>query len=91
MIDFEFSSFDYEAAVKRGSFNAEEWASYKKLVEHTVIVEVPDDLDPAALLVAGLEAENTKLRAECTRRINENNDKIRSLLAIEYTPTEATA
>jgi len=89
-IEFEFSSYDYEKAVKEG-YNVSDWGSLKKIAEHTITVDVPDDIDPAALLIAGLEAERTKLRAEFTRRINDINDKIQSLQAIEYKPAEVAA
>lgn len=87
-IDFEFSSYDYEAAVKRG-YGATDWGKYKKVAEHTILAEVPDDIDPVSLKLAALEAERTELRAKFTVRIAEIEDQISKLTAIEYVPSEA--
>lgn len=87
-ITFEFSEFDYEDAVKRGT-GAASWGAYKKVTPHAFVVDVPEDIDPRELLIAGLEAERTKVRAELTRRITEINDQISKLQAISYEPVQS--
>lgn len=87
-IDFEFSSYDYEAAAKRGYAGAD-WGSYKKVAEHTIVAEVPDDIDPVAMKLAALEAERTDLRAKYAARVAQIENEISKLTAIECAPAEA--
>ncbi|OJB06311.1 hypothetical protein [Burkholderia ubonensis] len=54
-----------------------------KVREHSFEVEVTDDFDPRAALIANLEREKKKLQAEFNARIVELNGRIQSLLAIE--------
>jgi len=82
-VQYKFDSFDYEEAVKAGR-GTETWAGYKKVAEHSFTVEIPD-LDARTLRIQQLEAERTQLRANFQRRINEIEDQIGKLQAIEYT------
>ncbi|KVP76890.1 hypothetical protein WM08_14970 [Burkholderia ubonensis] len=54
-----------------------------KVREHSFEVEVPDNFDPRAALIANLEREKKKLQAEFNARVVELNGRIQSLLAIE--------
>ncbi|WP_407059235.1 hypothetical protein ACKZDW_02300 (plasmid) [Ralstonia syzygii subsp. celebesensis] len=83
-IKYEFSSFDYEAACARGACN--EWRSYRKVVEHTIRIDVPDDIDPTALMLKALESERDDLRAAFQMKISEINDKISKLQALTFDP-----
>lgn len=85
-VEFEFSSNDYEKWAKTQPSSVMDWGSHKKIAEHTIVVDVPDDIDPVSLRVAGLERERETLRSEFARRLNEINDQISRLTAIEYTP-----
>lgn len=51
--------------------------------EHSFEVDVPDDFDPRAGLVANLEAAKQKITAEFQAKVTEINGRIQSLLAIE--------
>ena len=53
--------------------------------EHTFEVEVADDFDPRPGLIASLEAQKRKARAEFAARVKEIDDQIAGLLAIENT------
>jgi len=85
-IQYKFDSFDYEAAVKEGR-GVETWSGYKKVAEHSFIVEIPY-LDARTLRIQQLEAERTQLRANFQRRVNEIEDQISKLQAIEYTKSD---
>jgi len=82
-IEYKFDSFDYERAVKEGR-GVDTWSGYKKVAEHSFTVEVPD-LDARTLRIQQLEAERQQLRANFQRRVNEIEDQIGKLQAIEYT------
>jgi hypothetical protein len=53
--------------------------------EHSFEVEVPDDFDPRPQMVANIDAEITKARAEFTARVTELQEQKQRLLAIENT------
>lgn len=84
---YEFSDNDYEEWAKKERSGSSTWAAYKKLVPHTITVEVPD-FDVHAAKLASLEAERTALRAAFTLRLNEINDRISKLQALPFTPPE---
>ena len=48
-------------------------------------IDVPDDYDPRAQLVAALEALKQKVMADYHKSVTEINDRISKLLALEYT------
>lgn len=81
-IKYEFSSFDYEAAAKRDNH----WRGYQKVVEHVVRADVPDDIDPTALMLKALEAERNNLREAFQMKLNEINDRIAKLQALTFDP-----
>lgn len=64
---------------KPTNFNA--WGVMVK--PYSFEVEVPDDYDPRPQMVAELEAEKTRIRAEFAAKVKELDDRIQSLLAIE--------
>jgi hypothetical protein len=53
--------------------------------EHSFEVEVPDGFDPRPQMVANLEAEKRRLRAEFAAKVTEIDAQIQKLLAIENT------
>lgn len=87
-IDYEFSEHDYEKWAREDRSAKNTWADYKKLVPHTVIVEVPD-FDARAVKLSALELERESLRAAFTVRLNEINDRIAKLQALTFEPSEA--
>lgn len=62
---------------------AESDPSYVKVMDHTIEIDIPDDFDPRAQIVANLEAEKRKAEAEFAKRIRDLNAQIQSFLAIE--------
>ena len=83
-IKYEFSTFDYEDAAKRDNH----WRGYQKLAEHVVRAEVPDDIDPTALMLRALEGERNDLRAAYQMKLNEINDRISKLQALPFSAAE---
>jgi len=65
--------------------------SYMKVCEHKIVAEMPADWNPVAAEIAALEAENEKLRAEFSRQIARNMERLAKLTAIEYKPVEFAA
>ena len=53
--------------------------------EHQIEVEVPDNYDPRAKLVAALEEQKRVIRAEFAKSVKDIDQRIQSLLAIEHT------
>jgi len=49
-------------------------------------VEVPDSYDPRAQKIAALEKQRQKIMADYQKTVNEINERISKLQAIEYTP-----
>jgi hypothetical protein len=56
---------------------------YVKVMDHELTVEVPDDFDMRPGMVANLEREKEKAKADFTARVTQINAQIQSLLAIE--------
>lgn len=80
---FEFSQFDYEEQAK-SDYGHESWVGYRKIGAHSIMVDVPGDLDPIQLKIAGLEAKRDFMRAQFTKRISEINEQISKLQALPY-------
>jgi hypothetical protein len=53
--------------------------------EQEIEVEVPDDYDPRAQQIAALEKQKQKVMADFQKTVNDINEKISKLQAIEYT------
>lgn len=53
--------------------------------EHSFEYDVPDDFDPRPGLIAGLEADKQKARAEFAAKVAEIDRRISQLLALENT------
>ena len=49
-------------------------------------IEVPDDYDPRAGKIAALEKKKKQVMADYQKTVNDINEKISKLQAIEYTP-----
>lgn len=58
------------------------------LREHEFTVEVPDDFDPRPAKVACLQEMQRKVRAEMMARVNELQEQINKLTALEFEPSE---
>lgn len=87
-VHYEFSTYDYEQWAKNPDIDKSgQYKSYRKVGEHTIRADAPPDLDPRQMMVDGLEAHKTAIRAELGKRIAEIEEQISKLQAIEYTPT----
>ena len=53
--------------------------------EQEVEVEVPDNYDPRAQQIAALEKHKQKVMADFQKSVDDINDKISKLQALEYT------
>jgi len=54
--------------------------------EQEIEIEVPDNYDPRAKQIAALEKKKQKVMADYQRTVDEINERISKLQAIEYTP-----
>jgi uncharacterized protein YlxW (UPF0749 family) len=54
-------------------------------------VDIPDNFDPRAPMLTGLQAELQKTRDEFAAKVAKLNEQIARLQAIEYTPPEAVS
>ena len=61
---------------------SEEYMFLRKL--EAVEVQVPTQEQITLAKIANLEKENRKLQAEAQKKIDDNNEKIKSLQALEY-------
>ncbi|SOY79965.1 conserved hypothetical protein [Cupriavidus taiwanensis] len=59
---------------------------YITIAPYTLRVELPEGWDVRTAQIQMLERQKEKLRADLARRIQEINEEIQSLQAIEYTP-----
>jgi hypothetical protein len=60
-------------------------AEYRTYVgEQEVEIEVPDNYDPRAQQIDALEKQKQKVMADYQKSVNEINDRISKLQAIEY-------
>lgn len=80
-VEYSFDDFDFEAATKRGTSN---FGEYRRVCEHTVIAEVPEDIDPRQMRIDQLEAERTALRAKFQMRLTEIQEEISKLQALPF-------
>ena len=53
--------------------------------EQEIEIEVPDNYDPRAQQIAALEKQKQKVMADYQKSVNEINDRITKLQALEYT------
>ncbi len=83
---YEFSQYNYEEWAKNPEIDSRgEYKTYRKISEHTIRIdfEVPD-IDPRQMIVDGLEAQKTAIRAELGKRIAEIEDQISKLTALPF-------
>lgn len=88
---FIFAGPDIYGDISKPAFGFYDWDlsksdSFKdrvKVCEHTVVVDVPDNFDPRPGLIANLERERERAKAEFAKRVTEIDAQIQSLLAIE--------
>ena len=56
---------------------------------HEITVDVPDDFDPRPHKIAALREQQNKVRAEMLKKINDLQEQINKLSAIEYVEPES--
>lgn len=52
--------------------------------EEDIVLDVPDDFDPRPVMVDALREQKVAVMAEATKRATQIEQRIQSLLAIEY-------
>lgn len=62
---------------------SDSFRKYVKVCEHTLVADVPDRFDPRPGMVANLDRERERVKAEFAKRVTEIDAQIQSLLAIE--------
>jgi len=60
-------------------------ADYSFVREQDIELDVPDDYDPRSQQIASLEAQKVKAMADYQKSVNEINERISKLTALEYT------
>lgn len=74
---FEFNKYD---------FKSNEYEDYATVRPMGIEIDVPDDFDPTADLIAGLEKLKQSKRAELARELIELDDRISKLQALPMAP-----
>ena len=84
-ITWEQPEYATEPRIDFYAFDPRE-SDYHKVVvvvrEHSIDIEVPDDFNPTPQLVAALQAEKGKVKADFAKRVMEIDAEIGKLLAI---------
>ena len=78
-------SWDGEGKFEVFSFKFDDDDHRTYVGEREIEVEVPDNYDPRAQQIAALEKHKQKVMADFQKSVNEINDRIRKLQALEYT------
>ena len=84
-IFFDTDSLKYDWCKPYKFFNGEPEAfgTYVPVAPHSFTVEIPDDFDPRPGMVASLQAQKEKARAEFAALVTSLDRRINELLAIE--------
>jgi hypothetical protein len=72
---------DYEVF----SFKAHDDEQRTFICEQEIEIELPDNYDPRAQQIAALEKKRQRVMADYQKAVNEINDQISKLQALEYT------
>lgn len=59
---------------------------YVCLGKHDIELDIPTDVNPAALAIANLEKHRDEVRAEMMQKISAIDERIESIRCIEYKP-----
>jgi hypothetical protein len=78
-------SWDEEGTFEVFSFKFDDDDHRTYVGEQEIEVEVPDNYDPRAQQIAALEKQKQKFMADYQRSVDEINDRISKLQALEYT------
>ena len=86
-IYIHYAQWDWEETgnyqVFCGKLEDTEYRTY--VGEQEIEIEVPDDYDPRAQKIASLEKQKQKVMADYQKTVNEINERISNLQALEYT------
>ena len=82
-----FSQFSFEKTGKYFvMYTKMEDSEYQIYVgEQEIEIEVPDNFDPRAQKIAALEKQKVRVMADYQKTVDQINDRISKLQAIEYT------
>ncbi len=78
-------SWDEEGKFEVFSFKFDDDDHRTYVCTHEIEVDVPDNYDPRAQQIAALEKHKQKVMADYQKSVNEINERISKLQALEYT------
>jgi len=85
-IHFHKYLWEDEGTYEVFSFKAKDEADRTFVCEQEIEIEVPDNYDPTAQMIAALEAQKEKAMSDFNKTVMEINARISKLQALEYTP-----
>ena len=84
-IHYNKYSWQEEGEYEVLNFQAPDCQDRTFVCEQEIEIEVPDNYDPRAQQIAALEKKRQKVMADYQKTVNEINDQISKLQALEYT------
>jgi len=85
-IHFHKCLWEDEGTYEVFSFKAKDDVDRTFVCEQEIEIEVPDNYDPTAQMIAALEAQKEKAMSDFNKTVMEINARISKLQALEYTP-----
>jgi hypothetical protein len=87
-IYIHFNKFEWEneGTYQIFSFKASDDDTRTFVCEQEIEVEIPDNYDPTAQMIAALEAKKERAMSDFNNTVMEINTRISKLQALEYTP-----
>lgn len=74
-------------------FEGEPWrgtdGEYMPVCPYTISFELPAEFDPVAFQLEALNKLKNEVTAQFNIRVNQINEQIQNLMALEFNPTEA--
>jgi hypothetical protein len=84
-VNYNKYSWDDKGKFEVFTFKFDDDDSRTFVCEQEIEIEVPDNYDPRAQQIAALEKHKQKVMADYQKMVNDINEKISKLQAIEYT------
>jgi hypothetical protein len=84
-IYFAQYAWEKEAKYQIYPFKIDDTEHLTHVSTQKIEIEVPDNYDPRAQKIAALESQKNKVMADFQKTVNEINERISKLQAIEYT------
>ena len=84
-VHFQKYEWEDEGTYQIYSFKANDDDTRTFVCEQEIEIEVPDNYDPTAQMIAALEAQKEKAMLDYNKTVMEINTRISKLQALEYT------